>query len=220
MQQWQLLRGDGGTPDVLCIGAHCDDIEIGCGGLLRQLCAGRSPPAVHWFVAVAPAARATESRRAARALLAGAARFSFEAHKFVDGELPYAGAQLRRRLRDLARRLSPSLILTHWHGDAHQDHRCLSELTRQTFRDHLILEYEVPKYDGDLGRPNWFVPLTAATVTAKIETLRTCFASQRDKPWFEERTFRALLRLRGMECRAPSGYAEAFHISKGVWKAS
>ncbi len=217
MRQWQLVPGGGGA-QVLCIGAHCDDIEIGCGGLLQQLCAARPAPVVHWFVPVAPAARAAESRGAAQQLLAGAASFNLETHEFADGELPYAGAQLRRLVQALAARLSPDLILTHWQADAHQDHRCLSELTGQAFRDHLILEYEIPKYDGDLGRPNWFVPLPEVVAQRKIDCLLEGFGSQRGKHWFTAETFRALMRLRGLECRAPSGLAEGYYLRKGIWR--
>jgi LmbE family N-acetylglucosaminyl deacetylase len=216
MRHFRLQAG-GGAATILCLGAHCDDIEIGCGGLLAQLCAMRPAPAVYWFIPVAPAARAAESRQAAQRLLAGAGSFSLETHEFTDGELPYAGAELKRRVQDLARRLAPDVVLTHWGGDAHQDHRCLSELTRQAFRDHLILEYEIPKYDGDLGRPNWFAPLEAAIAERKIDCLLECFGSQTGKHWFHADTLRGLLRLRGVECRAPSGFAEAFYLSKGVW---
>ena len=218
MRQFQLHpRGSAAT--ILCIGAHCDDIEIGCGGLLAQLAAATPPPAVHWFIASAPATRCAESRQAAQSLLRGARSFELEAHEFTDGELPYAGTELRRRIRDLAARLEPDLVLTHWQGDAHQDHRCLTRLARQTFRDHLILEYEVPKYDGDLGRPNCYVPLAAAVVERKVGTLLESFVSQRGKHWFTEDTFRALMRLRGVECRAPSGFAEAYYLRKAVWAA-
>jgi LmbE family N-acetylglucosaminyl deacetylase len=218
MRQFHWQPGSG-PATILCIGAHCDDIEIGCGGLLAQLAGATPAPAVHWFIPVAPAARLAESRECARRLLAAAGSFSLEAHDFPDGQLPYAGAQLKQLVQALAARLTPDLILTHWGEDAHQDHRCLSELTRQAFRDHLILEYEVPKYDGDLGRPNWFVPLTAALVERKVGALLDCYASQRARHWFNADTFRALLRLRGLECRAPAGFAEGYYLRKGVWAA-
>lgn len=216
MRQFRIPP-DGRGATILCIGAHCDDIEIGCGGLLMQLCAARPAPTVQWFVPVAPGARAAESRQAARQLLAGAGAFSLELHEFADGQLPYAGAELKRLVEGLAARVSPDLILTHWGGDAHQDHRFLSELTWQAFRDHLILEYEIPKYDGDLGRPNWFVPLEETLAERKIACLCECFGSQRGRHWFNADTFRAMLRLRGLECRAPSGFAEGYYLRKGVW---
>jgi LmbE family N-acetylglucosaminyl deacetylase len=216
MRHFQLHPTVGGAT-ILCIGAHCDDIEIGCGGLLQQLSAAQPAPTVHWFIPVAPTARAAESRQAAQRLLSGAASFALETHDMSDGELPWAGPRLRRLLQDLAARLKPDLVLTHWSGDAHQDHRCLSELTWQTFRDHLILEYEVPKYDGDVGRPNWFAPLASDLVERKVACLLECFPSQRGKHWFDADTFRALLRLRGVECRAPSGFAEGYYLRKGLW---
>jgi len=215
MRHFKFQPAVGGAT-ILCIGAHCDDIEIGCGGLLAELCSAAAPT-VHWFIAVAPAARLAESRHAAQRLLAGARTFELEAHEFADGELPYAGAELKRRMRDLAARVTPDLVLTHWRGDAHQDHCHLSQLSQQVFRDHLILEYEVPKYDGDLGQPNWFVPLGAPAVERKVGCLVECFVSQRPKHWFNADTFRALMRLRGIECRAPSGFAEGYYLRKGVW---
>ena len=112
--------------------------------------------------------------------------------------------------------VSPDLILTHWHGDAHQDHRLVSELTWNTFRDHLVIEYEIPKYDGDLGRPNVFVPLERPVCEEKLNLLFAAFESQRAKRWFDRDTFLGLMRLRGMESNSPSGYAEGFHARKLV----
>jgi LmbE family N-acetylglucosaminyl deacetylase len=224
MRQFQLGDGlPGGVPrSIVCIGAHCDDIEIGCGGLLMQLCAANPGIEISWFIAAAPAPRAEESRRAAGKLLAGCTAYTLETHEFPDGLLPFSGLELKHRLREFAatraQRLPVDLILTHYRDDAHQDHRFLCELTWQTFRDHVILEYEIPKYDGDLGQPNWFVPLERATVERKLEYLLGCFDSQRDKPWFDAEVFRGLMRLRGVECRAASGFAEAFHLRKGVWQ--
>ncbi len=218
MRHFQLGEREGPPSSVLCIGAHSDDIEIGCGGLLMQLCRHYPGIAVGWFVAVAPAQRAEETRRAAELLLSGAGRRQLDLHEFPDGHLPYCGSEVKHALRALADRTPADLILTHARDDAHQDHRFLSELTWQTFRAHAILEYEIPKYDGDLGRPNWYVPLGRDIVDRKLDCLLSCFESQRGKPWFDAETFRGLMRLRGMESRAPSGFAEGFHLRKGVWR--
>ena len=216
MRSFRLEHSDHAPFTVLCIGAHCDDIEIGCGGFLVELCGALPAVDIEWFIAAAPERRTSESRRAAARLLKAARAHHIEAHDFTDGELPYAGPALRRSMRAFAERHRADLVLTHFRDDAHQDHRFLAELTWQTFRDHLIWEYEIPKYDGDLARPNWFVPLEASTAELKIECLLECFPSQREKPWFGAETFRGLMRLRGTECRSPSGYAEAFHLRKGL----
>ncbi len=217
MRAFGFRASGGAPPSILCIGAHCDDIEIGCGGLLLELCRAHPGLRVDWFVAIGPEERAAETRRAAANLLAGSGAHHIDVRGFSDGELPYAGADLKRCMRSLGAQRGIDLILTHARDDAHQDHRFLAELTWQTFRDHLILEYEIPKYDGDLGRPNWFVPLQREVVERKISCLLDCFASQRSKPWFDAETFRSLMRLRGMECRSPSGFAEAFYLRKATW---
>ncbi len=198
---------------VLCLGAHCDDIEIGCGGALLHLKAAVSRLRFHWVVFSATGARAQEAATAAGLFTAGCE------HKVVlkgyrDGFLPYSGGEVKNSFEDLKAQVNPDLIFTHWSGDAHQDHRLISELTWNTFRNHLILEYEVPKYDGDLGRPNVFVPLDAPCFETKLDYLFQAFASQQGKRWFDRQTFLGLMRLRGMESNSPSGYAEAFHARK------
>jgi LmbE family N-acetylglucosaminyl deacetylase len=217
MRQFRL--GEPGRPlqSILCIGAHCDDIEIGCGGTLLQLCRQHPGLRVDWFIAVAPKQRAEESRQAAGRLLQDAGSYSLDLHDFPDGHLPYCASDVKNDLRALASGINPDIVLTHTKDDAHQDHRFLAELTWQTFRDHVVVEYEIPKYDGDLGRPNWFVPLAHEAVDRKVNCLLECFPTQRGKPWFDADTFRGLMRLRGMECRSPSGFAEAFHLRKGIW---
>jgi LmbE family N-acetylglucosaminyl deacetylase len=198
---------------ILCLGAHSDDIEIGCGGTLlyfRQLFPKLK---LHWVVFHAPGARGQEAAKAAELFTANSAK-DVMLKEFRDGFLPYNGAEVKNCFEELKSKVNPDLIFTHWQGDAHQDHRLLCELTWNTFRNHLILEYEVPKYDGDMGRPNVFVPLENHLYEKKIDYLFEAFASQRSKRWFDRETFLGLMRIRGMECNSPSGYAEAFHCRK------
>jgi LmbE family N-acetylglucosaminyl deacetylase len=202
------------SPHVLAIGCHADDIEIGCGGTLLTLLAARSDVRVTWVVLAAQGARAAEAEASAQAFLAGARDTSVVVEPFRDGFLPYVGASVKEafeRLKDLP---EPDLILTHSELDRHQDHRLASELTWNTFRRHLILEYEIPKYDGDLGNPGVFVPLTEEVARRKVDLLRAHFATQGDKHWFDEELFLGLLRLRGMQANEPTRYAEAFHARK------
>jgi LmbE family N-acetylglucosaminyl deacetylase len=202
---------------ILCLGAHADDIEIGCGGtVLKLLQIGGGRISVDWVVLSAPGRRSTEANRGAETFLrqAKAARVIIE--DFRMSYFPYVGAELKERFDALGREVSPDLVLTHNGDDVHQDHRVVSELTWNTFRDHLILEYEIPKYDGDLGRPNVFVHLDEETSRLKVDSLLAVFESQRSKPWFSEDLFMAMLRLRGMESRSPSGFAEAFYGRKLV----
>src|SRR5208283_372065 len=201
--------------NILCLGAHSDDIEIGCGGTILRLARQYPNCVFYWVVFSATGVRAGEAQRAAT-LFAGAGALKGPLLKaFQDGFMPFVGAEVKAVFEDL-KSISPDLIFTHHRDDAHQDHRLLSELTWNTFRDHLILEYEVPKYDGDLGRPNVFVPLDLELCEKKVQFLLETFQSQRSKRWFQSETFLALLRIRGMECNAPSGYAEAFYSRKLV----
>lgn len=199
---------------VLCLGAHADDIEIGCGGTVLKLLQLYPSAEFDWVVFSSNPERSREAEEGAEAFLREAITRRIEVHAFEDGFLPYRGMLVKREFEALKSRVSPHLILTHWEGDRHQDHRLVSELTWNTFRDHPILEYEIPKYDGDLGRPNVYVPLDRETLNQKIELLVDCYQTQRDKHWFSDETFRSLARLRGMECRTPSGHAEAFYARK------
>ncbi len=201
---------------ILAIGCHSDDIEIGCGGTLLTL--GRANPEleIDWLVLAAPGERADEARASAEAFTAGVAAARVEVHAFRDGFLPYVGGEVKEVFEDLKSRVDPQIVFTHAGYDFHQDHRLASELTWNTFRSHLILEYEIPKYDGDLGRPNVFVPLSQAIVDEKLALLEEHFASQRDKHWFDRETFLALMRLRGLESVAPEWFAEAFTARKVV----
>ena len=199
---------------VLCLGAHSDDIEIGCGGFLLDLIK-RHRVDVHWVVFSANDARQQEAIRSANLFLRGARRKRVLVEQFRDGFFPYE-SQIKELFERLKVAVSPDLVLTHYRDDRHQDHRVVSDLTWNTFRDHWILEYEIPKYDGDLGSPNCFAPLTRSTCARKVKYLNAVFGTQRGKHWFASETFWGLMRLRGMECRAPGGYAEAFYGRKVV----
>jgi LmbE family N-acetylglucosaminyl deacetylase len=199
---------------VLGFGAHCDDIEIGCGGTLARLARDHQDLEVSWVVMTSTPEREAETRAAAMSLLADEASVSVTVHPFRDGFLPAVVAEVKEVFEALKAEPHPDLIFTPWSRDAHQDHRLVSELTWNTFRDHTIFEYEIPKYDGDLGRPNLFVPLDEDVCSRKIGTLLSCFPSQLGRSWFEEETFRSIMRLRGVECNAPERYAEAFHVRK------
>jgi LmbE family N-acetylglucosaminyl deacetylase len=208
------LTRPGERLSVLCLGAHSDDIEIGAGGTVLSWIAAGIDLDVHWCVLSAIGERASEARASAEAFLAGVARKTIELAEFKDGFYPYRGEEVKAWMEGLKGRVTPDVVLTHRRDDAHQDHREVCRLTWNSFRDQLILEYEVPKWDGDLGQPNLYVPLGAAVLERKVDLLMTHFGTQRSKDWFDPDTFRGLARLRGMECRAPSGYAEAFVARK------
>ena len=205
---------------VLCLGAHSDDIEIGAGGALLQWIASGAELHVDWCVLSASGPRAGEAEASAGAFLAGAASSNLALESFRDGYFPYEGARLKDWFEGLRKRVDPDVILTHRRQDAHQDHREICKLTWNSFRNHLILEYEIPKWDGDLGQPNLFVPLDAPVMDRKVELLIHHFATQRSKDWFGPDTFGGLARLRGMECRAPSGHAEGFMLRKAQFTLS
>jgi LmbE family N-acetylglucosaminyl deacetylase len=202
---------------VLCLGAHSDDIEIGCGGTLLNLLAGGAEVDCHWVVFSADDQREKEARASAAEFSKSARRSEVIIRRFRNGYFPFVGDTIKDTFEEIKQKLSPDLVFTHYRDDRHQDHRVVSELTWNTFRNHVILEYEIPKYDGDLGSPNLFVPLTEAQCREKIRILQASFTSQRDKHWFDENTFRALMRLRGMESCAPSLHAEAFYARKIVF---
>ena len=199
---------------VLCLGAHADDIEIGAGATILGWIARGVRLEVHWVVLSATGRRREEAHASAKAFLADTARATIELAAFQDGFFPYHGAELKAWFEKLKQRVSPHLVLSHWRGDAHQDHREVSQLTWSTLRDHLILEYEVPKWDGDLDKPNVYIPASRTVMARKIELLLAHFGSQRSKDWFGAETFTGLAHLRGIECRAPDGLAEAFHVRK------
>lgn len=201
---------------VLFLGAHCDDIEIGCGGTLLRLRDAHPELDLRWVVVSSDAARAREARASAVAFLGESGVGKLQVQSFRDGFLPYQGGEVKEFFEHLKGEMRPDLIFTHHRHDRHQDHRLVAELTWNTWRDHLILEYEIPKYDGDLGRPNLYVPLRAADVERKVKALLESYPSQSSREWFDADTLRALLRLRGVESNAPERHAEAFYGPKCV----
>ena len=211
------LPCDSSTPlQVLCLGAHSDDIEIGCGGTILQLAQQYPFCKFHWVVFSAQGVRAEEAKRAAMLFAEAKASTGPLLKAFRDGFMPSFGADVKAVFEELKETVSPDVIFTHNRSDAHQDHRLLGELTWNTFRNHLILEYEIPKYDGDFGQPNVFVPLPVELCQKKVQIIVETFESQRSKRWFQPDTFFSLMRLRGMECNAPSGFAEGFFCRKLV----
>jgi len=212
----QLPRRGDGPLRILCLGAHCDDIEIGCGGTVLRLLQENPGAAVQWAVFASTPERAAEARRSADAFLAGAGERRLVIHEFRESYFPWVGAEIKDRFEELKRAFVPDLVFTHTREDRHQDHRAISDLTWNTFRDHLVLEYEIPKYDGDLGVPNAYAPLSEAQARRKVELVLEHFPSQAKRAWFRADTFWAMLRLRGIECNAADGFAEAFHCRKVV----
>jgi LmbE family N-acetylglucosaminyl deacetylase len=213
MRALELVR-PGERLSVLCIGAHSDDIEIGVGGTILSWIAAGVRLDVRWCVLSAAGARAAEAEASASAFLSGATEAKIDLAEFKDSFFPYQGGEIKEWMADLRARTEPDVIFTHRSTDAHQDHRELCQLTSNAFRDNLILEYEVPKWDGDLNQSNLYMPLQAEILDRKIELLLVHFGTQRSKDWFDAETFRGLARLRGMECRSPGRYAEAFLLRK------
>jgi LmbE family N-acetylglucosaminyl deacetylase len=201
---------------VLCLGAHCDDIEIGCGGAILKLIGNYPDIEFYWVIFSANQPRAQEVSESAGIFLRHAKEKNIVIKNFRDSFFPYIGLEIKEYFEQLKQEFSPDLIFTHYRNDLHQDHRLISELTWNTFRDHLILEYEIPKYDGDLGCPNFFVHLNEAICRRKIKYILDSFKTQAENQWFSEQTFLAILRLRGIESNAPDGYAEAFYCRKMV----
>ena len=199
---------------ILCLGAHADDLEIGCGGTIMHLVRSR-PVECTWVVLSGTPERHAEARAGAEAVTAGAVGRSVRLEQFRDGFFPAVWSELKECFEGL-KSVQPDLVLTHRRDDRHQDHRTVAELTWNTWRDHVILEYEIPKYEGDLGHPSLYVTLDRDLVDRKVEILLASFGTQRSRHWFDADTFRALMRLRGLECASPSGYAEAFHAPKVV----
>jgi LmbE family N-acetylglucosaminyl deacetylase len=210
------LSPGGAGLELLCLGAHSDDLELGCAATLLRLLDERRVQRVTWVVLSGDEKRAAEAEQSCRRLIDGRCETDIHLQRFRDGFLPYTATPIKEFFEFLKARTRPDLIFTHYRDDRHQDHRLTSELTYNTFRDHLILEYEVLKKDGDLGRPNTYVALAEENVQRKVELLIEGFGSQRDKSWFSEDAFLGLMRLRGIEASAPSGYAEAFYGRKLV----
>ncbi|MGB8223259.1 MAG: PIG-L deacetylase family protein [Polyangiales bacterium] len=199
---------------VLCLGAHADDIEIGCGGTILRLTQQNPSLQFHWVVFSAGGDRHAEAASSAEAFLRSCQKRQIDLHSFQDGFFPSNFSNIKQTFEHLKTAVAPDVILTHYASDRHQDHRVVSELTWNTFRSHLILEYEIPKYDGDLGQPNVFVALDEALCDQKIDLLYEHFPTQAGKTWFDRDTFRGLMRLRGVESAAPGRFAEAFYGRK------
>jgi LmbE family N-acetylglucosaminyl deacetylase len=209
-----LVRDQGAEFRLLLLGAHCDDIEIGCGATILRLLAEHPNLSVDWAVFSSGEERAREANASAERFLAGAKEKRVRLRSFRNGYFPDAWADIKDEFEALKSEVEPDLIFTHYHADLHQDHRTISELTWNTFRNHLILEYEIPKYDPDMGSPNFFVPVDRSLAVEKAGILLECFPSQASKHWFSEDLFLSLMRLRGMHAAADSGYAEAFYARK------
>jgi LmbE family N-acetylglucosaminyl deacetylase len=198
---------------ILCVGAHSDDIEIGCGGTILRWIAEHPGLEFHWVVLSSDRERKKEALKSASLFLRGARKSKVLVENFRNGFFPYVATGIKEYFEGL-KRFSPDIILTHYRDDRHQDHRLVSDLTWNTFRRELILEYEIPKYDGDLGQPNFFVHLNEPECGRKIQYIFDVFKTQSDKHWLTEDTLRALLRLRGVESNAPGRFAEAFYCRK------
>jgi LmbE family N-acetylglucosaminyl deacetylase len=201
---------------ILLLGAHCDDIEIGCGGTLLKLLGSVANPEVHWIVFSSDETRKREAVASANAFLKKIHSRNIQIESFKNSYFPYIGADIKEYFERLKREVSPDIIFTHYRNDLHQDHRIISELTWNTFRDHWILEYEIPKFDGDMGTPNFFVHLDASQCREKVSYLMKYFGSQLEKRWFTRDLFYSTLRIRGMESNSPSKYAEGFYSRKSV----
>ena len=200
---------------ILCLGAHSDDIEIGCSGTIMKLLQTYSNVDLLWVVFSADEIRKQEALKSASLLLEKALIKKIRIHNFRDSFFPYQGSEIKESFENM-KAFNPDLIFTHQYSDLHQDHKQISELTYNTFRNHLVLEYEIPKYDGDLGSPNVFSPIDKKLYNQKIELLISSFKSQEHNQWFSDSTFQAILRLRGIEANSPTGYAEAFYCRKIV----
>ena len=202
---------------ILCLGSHCDDIEIGCGGIILRLLREHPNVEIYWVVFSSTPVRKKEAARAASLFLASAKEKKVVFFNYRDTLFPSQQTQIKDEFERLKKTFAPDLILTHYRHDLHQDHRVICELTWNTFRNQLILEYEIPKYDGDLGAPNFFVGLDRATCERKAKHILDAFVSQRSKQWFTADTFMGLQRIRGIEANSPGGFAEGFHCRKLVW---
>jgi LmbE family N-acetylglucosaminyl deacetylase len=210
------LPDSGKELKVLCLGAHCDDIEIGCGGTLLKMKEEFPLLNIKWVVFTSTSERETEAHRSADFFLTKINSKEVVVKDFKDGFLPFQAEQVKMFFEEL-KAFQPDVIFTHYRHDLHQDHRIICELTWNTFRNHLILEYEIPKYDGDLGHPNFFVLLTQDQANEKAEAIMSFFGSQKNKQWFDQEAFLSLMRIRGLECASKTRYAEGFYVRKLVW---
>ena len=213
----QLHPDNGKNINVLCIGAHSDDIEIGCGGTLLKLIENYDVKFIKWVIFCSDRHRESEARESADIFLKSVKNKKIIIKNFRDGFLPYSGYEVKEFFEEMKNDVTPDIIFTHYRKDLHQDHRLICELTWNTFRDHLILEYEIPKFDGDMGVPNFFVHLDDDIVEKKINTILHCFKTQSGKHWFEREIFLSIMRIRGMESASKTRYAEAFYSHKIVF---
>ncbi|QDT35909.1 PIG-L deacetylase family protein [Stratiformator vulcanicus] len=201
--------------EILCLGAHPDDIEIGCGGTILRLIEQYPNAKIRWIVfSGAGTQRESEARAAAESILADCSDFEIEVQGFTDSFFPAEYESMKRWFSQLKNRCAPDIVLTHRREDDHQDHRVLADLAWCTFRNHVIWEYEIPKYEGDLGKPNMYVPLDEQTLSRKLEVLLRAFPSQQEKQWFSRSTFEGLMRIRGLESGSPLGFAEGLYCRK------
>ena len=217
MLKFDFRQTDNSTYNILCLGAHCDDIEIGCGGTILRLVEAYPNLVFYWVVFSSNSQREQEASNSANLFLKQAKSKSIIIKQFKDGCLPFSGSEVKQLFEQLKHEFNPDIIFTHYRQDLHQDHRLISDFTWNTFRNHLIFEYEIPKYDGDLGRPNFFVHLDEEACQHKVQYITDSFRSQHGKQWFTPETFFSLLRIRGIESNAPGRYAEAFHCRKVVF---
>jgi len=211
------LLGPKESLKILCLGAHSDDIEIGCGGTILRLLKGTPEAEVYWLVFSAKGERAKEAHKSAASFLSQAKSKTIDVQNFRDSYFPFVGAEIKDYLEKIRKSYSPDIVFTHFGKDAHQDHRLVSELTWNTYRNNFIVEYEIAKYDGDLVTPNLYSHLDAEDVERKIDFIYKFFSSQKDKTWFSKEMFSSLMKIRGLESNSPSGYAEAFHCRKIVF---
>jgi LmbE family N-acetylglucosaminyl deacetylase len=209
-------HGPGQPLKILLLGAHSDDLEIGCGGTVLRLLALHPGSSVHWVVFSASPEREREARASAAAFTEGAASCTVVVKTFRESFFPAQWVEIKEFFEQVRRAFEPDLVLSHHRDDVHQDHKTIAELTWNTFRNHLVLAYEIPKYEGDLGKPSLFVPLTRAQADRKVELILQHFASQAGRTWFRADTFHGLMSIRAIECNAPEARAEAFHVRKMV----
>ena len=210
------LFSDNQKPKILCLGAHADDIEIGCGGTILKIIEQYPKAQFYWVVFSAEGQRANEAKTSAETFLSNITSRIINVQAFQDSYFPFIGATIKDHFTILKNKFDPDIIFTHLTKDAHQDHRLIGELTWNAFRNHMILEYEIAKYDADLGRPNLYVHLSENLVQKKISNICEVFKSQFDKEWFGEESFRSLMRIRGLESNSSSKYSEAFVCRKVV----
>lgn len=211
------FKDNGRGLKLLCLGAHCDDIEIGCGGTILRLQEEYRIDRLQWVVFTSNELRRAEALHSAQQFVDGLGDAHIEILNYRDAFLSFSALEVKEYFESLKKVMDPDVVFTHYRDDRHQDHRLISDLTWNTFRNHLILEYEIPKYDGDLGQPNAFMPLSEAQAAKKVDILLDSFASQRSKHWFDRETFLSLMRIRGLECAHDQRYAEAFYVRKWVW---